>query len=56
VPAHRDQLASTMELIDQARIVGHEPLVEHNEQIKLNLVGIIEGLDALPRCDGGDRG
>jgi hypothetical protein len=43
-----------MQLIDEARTAGHERLVEQNEQIKLNLVRIIEGLEALPRGDGGD--
>jgi integrase len=55
LPAHRDQLASTIKLIDTARAGGHERLVEQNEQIRLNLVRIIEGLEALPR-DGDSDG
>ena len=49
LPAHRDQLANTLELIDTARAAGHERLVEQNEQIKLNLIRIIEGLETLPQ-------
>lgn len=56
LPAHRDQLASTIELIDKARAAGHERLVEQNEQIKLNLIGIIEGLEALPQHESRDVG
>lgn len=48
LPADRDQLASTIQLIDKARATGHERLVEQNEQIRLNLVRIIDGLEALP--------
>ncbi len=56
LPAHRDQLASTIELIDKARTAGHERLVEQNEQIKLNLVRIIDGLEALPQGHGSNDG
>ena len=53
---HWDQLANTMKVIDEARTAGHERLIEQNEQIKLNLVRIIEGLEALLGGDGGDGG
>lgn len=54
LPAHRDQLANTIELIDTARAAGHERLVEQNEQIKLNLIRIIEGLETLPQPEEHD--
>jgi integrase len=54
LPAHRDQLDKTIELIDNARAAGHERLVEQNEQIKLNLIRIIEGLEALPEPEEQD--
>ena len=54
LPAHRDQLANTIELIETARAAGHERLVEQNEQIKLNLVRIIEGLETLPQPEAQD--
>ena len=54
LPAHRDQLASTIQLIDTSRAAGHERLVDQNEQIRLNLVRIIEGLEALEPEDGHD--
>ena len=56
LPAHRVQLANTLELIDTSRAAGQERLVEQNEQIRLNLVRIIEGLEALPPGDGDDGG
>jgi hypothetical protein len=48
LPGHRDQLASTMTLIDSATLAGHDRIVEQNAQVKLNLIKIIEGLEALP--------
>ena len=48
LPAHRDQLQRTEELIAAAQTAGSERLVEMNEPVRLNLVRIIEGLDALP--------
>ena len=48
LPAHRDQLASTIQLMATAGAAGHERIVEQNAQVKLNLVRIIEGLEQLP--------
>lgn len=38
--------------MNKAQTAGHERLVEQNEQIRLNLVRIIEGLEMLARDDG----
>jgi hypothetical protein len=48
LPAHRDQFARTDELIAAARDSGAQRLVEMNEPVRVNLIRIIEGLDALP--------
>jgi integrase len=52
LPAHRDQLARTEQLIAQAEVDGRQRLVEMNEPVRLNLIRIIEGLDALEDADG----
>ena len=53
--AHREQLARTEQLIDRAHSEGRQRLVEMNEPIRLNLVRIIDGLEALPGEDGHER-
>lgn len=50
---HRDQLSRTDQLIAQAEADGRQRLVEINEPVRLNLIRIIDGLDALE--DGDDR-
>jgi hypothetical protein len=52
--AHRDQLARTEALIAAAEADGRRRLVEMNEPVRLNLVRIIDGLEALP--PSGDAG
>lgn len=55
LPAHRDQLARTEQLIAAARENGNARLVEMNEPVKVNLIRIIEGLETLDqdgRLDG----
>jgi integrase len=47
LPAHRDQLARTEQLIADAKADSRERLVEMNDPIRLNLVRIIDGLEAL---------
>lgn len=47
LPAHRDQLTRTEQLIAQAETDGRQRLVEMNEPIRLNLISIIDGLEAL---------
>jgi hypothetical protein len=42
LPIHRDQLAETERLIEQARLEGSERKREMNENVRLNLVRIIE--------------
>jgi site-specific recombinase XerD len=54
LPAHRDQLASTIALIESATAAGHARIVDQNEQVRLNLIKIVEGLEALPEDDGHD--
>jgi hypothetical protein len=49
---HRDQLMRTEQLIAQARADSRQRLVEMNEPIRLNLIRIIEGLEALEDDDG----
>ena len=46
LPAHRDQLTRT-ELIAQAEADGRQRLVDMNEPVRLNLLRIIDGLEAL---------
>jgi hypothetical protein len=55
-PAHRDQLASTIALIESGTAAGHGRIVEQNEQLKLNLINIVEGLEALPGHEAGPDG
>jgi site-specific recombinase XerD len=47
VPAHRDQLTRTEQLIAQAEADGRQRLVDMNEPVRLNLLRIIDGLEAL---------
>jgi integrase len=47
LPQHREQLERTRELIASARTAGNDRLVEMNEPVELNLVRIIDGLEAL---------
>jgi integrase len=47
LPAHRDQLTRTEQLIAQAQADGRQRLVDMNEPVRLNLIRIIEGLEAL---------
>lgn len=54
--AHRDQLASTVALIEAAQAAGHARIVEQNEQLKLNLINIVCGLEALPDDSDHDDG
>ena len=51
LPAHRDQLTRTEQLIAEAEADGRQRLVEINEPVRLNLVRIIEGLEALEGSD-----
>jgi hypothetical protein len=48
LPQHREQLTRTDELIATAQARGSQRLVEINEPVRINLIRIIEGLDALP--------
>jgi len=48
LPAHREQLQRTEELIASAQATGAQRLIEMNEPVRGNLIRIIEGLDALP--------
>jgi hypothetical protein len=47
LPLHRDQLERTERLLADAERNGNRRLVEMNTPVKLNLVRIIEGLEAL---------
>ena len=49
LPLHREQHERTRELIAAARSAGNDRLVEMNEPVELNLVRIIDGLEALGR-------
>jgi site-specific recombinase XerD len=54
LPVHREQLERTRTLLGEARERGQQRLVEMNEPVEVNLVRIIEGLDALgeePKVD-----
>ena len=53
LPAHRDQLARTERLIAEAETAGRQRLVDINEPVRLNLIRIIDGLQALGDGDGG---
>ena len=48
LPAHREQLGRTEQLIASAQASGAQRLVAMNEPVRVNLIRIIEGLDALP--------
>ena len=52
LPSHRDQLARTERLIAEAEADGRLRLVEMNEPVRLNLIRIIDGLEALKDDDG----
>jgi integrase len=52
LPAHRDQLTRTEQLIAQAEADGRQRLVEINEPVRRSLIRIIEGLQALEDGDG----
>ena len=52
LPAHRDQLARTERLIADAEADGRQRLVEINEPVRLNLIRIIDGLQAVEDGDG----
>jgi hypothetical protein len=47
LPQHRDQLERTERLLADAERNGNQRLVEMDAPVKLNLVRIIEGLEAL---------
>ena len=47
LPVHREQLAETKRLIEQAQAQGSERKCEMNESVRLNLVRIIEGLESI---------
>ena len=47
LPQHRDQLTRTEQLIAQTEADGRQRLVEMNEPVRLNLLRIIDGLEAL---------
>ena len=51
LPAHRDQLTRTEQLIAQAHADGRQRLVEMNEPVRLNLIRIIDGLESLEADD-----
>jgi integrase len=54
LPAHREQLQRTDELIAAATASGAQRLVAINEPVRVNLIRIIEGLDALPGLASAD--
>jgi hypothetical protein len=57
LPVHRDQLAETERLIEQAKLEGSDRKREMNENVRLNLVRIIEGLESISdnqRDEGAD--
>lgn len=47
LPVHLEQLTETDKLIAQARAEGSERKLEMNENVRLNLVRVIEGLQSL---------
>jgi hypothetical protein len=49
---HRDQLTRTEQLIAQAEADGRRRIVEMNEPVRLSLIRIIDGLEALDDNDG----
>jgi len=48
LPGHREQLQRTEALIASAETSGAQRLVAMNEAVRVNLLRIIDGLDALP--------
>jgi Phage integrase family len=52
LPQHRAQLTRTEQLIAGAEADGRRRLVEMNEPVRLNLIRIIDGLEALEDGDG----
>ena len=55
LPAHRDQLARTEQMIEQARSDGRQRLVDMNQPIRDNLHRIITGLQAFEENDDEPR-
>ena len=51
LPAHRQQLQRTEELLDHARSNDRQRLLDMNEPIRLNLIRVIEGLQAVEEAD-----
>ena len=51
LPVHRDQLSETERLIAEATAQGSQRKLEMNENVKLNLVRIIEGLESIKDKD-----
>lgn len=51
LPAHRQQLQRTEELLDHARTNDRQRLLDMNEPIRLNLIRVIEGLQAVEEAD-----
>jgi len=51
LPQHREQLTRTQQLIAQAEADGRQRLVDMNEPVRLNLIRIIDGLQALGDAD-----
>jgi integrase len=47
LPLHRQQLARTEQLISQAEADGRQRLIDMNTPVRLNLLRIIDGLEAL---------
>lgn len=47
LPQHRDQLQRTDDLLESAKASDRERLIEMNEPVRLSLVRIIEGLEAI---------
>jgi integrase len=52
LPAHRDQLTRTEQFIAQAQAAGRQRLVDINEPVRLNLIRIIDGLQASEDAGG----
>ncbi|MDP8909603.1 MAG: tyrosine-type recombinase/integrase [Chloroflexota bacterium] len=48
---HRDQLTRTEQLIAEAQADGRQRLVDMNKPVRLNLIRIIDGLEALEDAD-----
>jgi hypothetical protein len=49
LPAHREQLARTEQLIEHGKQNGNQRLIEINETTRVNLVAIIERAEQLER-------